>query len=93
MQSILLVFSRAVCHLSLDEIHIRNSTVVAYSCQPFPADLDVSGIENLRLQKENHLKNIEGMREAIKTLHRKQRQLEDEEASIHKQKVRSIYFH
>jgi hypothetical protein len=52
-----------------------------------PADLDVSDIEDLRLQKENHVTNIEGMREAIKMLHRKQRQLEDEEANIHKQKV------
>ena len=60
---------------------------MSYSCQPFPADLDVSGIEDLRLQKENHVTNIEGMHEAIKTLHRKQRQLEDEEANIHKQKV------
>jgi len=87
MQSVLLVSSRAVCHLNLDKIHIHNSPIVSYSCQPFPADLDVSGIEDLRLQKENHVTNIEGMREAIKTLHRKQRQLEDEEANIHKQKV------
>jgi structural maintenance of chromosomes protein 5 len=60
---------------------------MSYSCLPFPADLDVSGIEDLRLQKEDHVTNIEGMREAIKTLHRKQRQLEDEEANIHRQKV------
>ncbi|XP_066376413.1 structural maintenance of chromosomes protein 5-like isoform X2 [Miscanthus floridulus] len=56
----------------------------------FKSNLDVSGIEDLRLQKENHVTNIEGMHEAIKTLHRKQRQLEDEEANIHKQKEEII---
>ncbi|AQK66397.1 Structural maintenance of chromosomes protein 5 [Zea mays] len=56
----------------------------------FKSNLDVSGIEDLRLQKEDHVTNIEGMREAIKTLHRKQRQLEDEEANIHRQKEEII---
>jgi len=54
------------------------------------ADLDVSDIENLQLQKEQHKKNIEGMSEAITKFRKKQRQLEDEEANIHKQKVPSI---
>ena len=54
------------------------------------ADLDVSDIENLQLQKEQHEKNIEGMNEAITKFRKKQRQLEDEEANIHKQKVPSI---
>jgi len=56
----------------------------------FHADLDVSDIENLQLQKEQHKKNIEGMNEAITKFRKKQRQLEDEEANIHKQKVPSI---
>jgi len=56
----------------------------------FHADLDVSDIENLQLQKEQHEKNIEGMNEAITKFRKKQRQLEDEEANIHKQKVPSI---
>ena len=51
------------------------------------ADLDVSDIENLQLQKERHKKNIEGMNEAITKFRKKQRHLEDEEANILKQKV------
>ena len=51
------------------------------------ADLDVSDIENLQLQKERHKKNIEGMNEAITKFRKKQRHLEDGEANILKQKV------
>jgi len=51
------------------------------------ADLDVSDIENLQLQKEQHKKNIEGMNEVITKFRKKQRHLEDEEANILKQKV------
>ncbi|KAK8456053.1 hypothetical protein SEVIR_4G268800v4 [Setaria viridis] len=56
----------------------------------FKSNLDVSDIENLRLQKEKHEKDIEGMHEALKQLQRKQRQLEDEEANIHRQKEEII---
>jgi len=54
------------------------------------ADLDVSDIENLQLQKEQHKKNIEGMNEAITKFRKKQRHLEDEEANILKQKEEII---
>lgn len=67
--------------------HLHNLPVISYSCQPSHTDLDVSDIENLRLEIEKHKKNIEGMSEALKKLQRQQRQLEDEEANIHKQKV------
>jgi len=54
------------------------------------AGLDVSDIENLQLQKEQHKKNIEGMNEAITKFRKKQRHLEDEEANILKQKEEII---
>jgi hypothetical protein len=56
----------------------------------FKSNLDVSDIENLRLQKEKHERNIEGMLEVLKGVQRKQRQLEDNEANIHKQKEEII---
>lgn len=52
----------------------------------FMCDLDVGDIERLRSQKDEHMKHIEGMGESFKMLHKKQRQLEDEEAKIRKQK-------
>ncbi|CAN6215872.1 unnamed protein product [Urochloa humidicola] len=56
----------------------------------FTCNLDVSDIENLRLQKERHMENIESMNEALKSLKKQQRQLEDEEAKIRKQKEEII---
>ncbi|XP_062229619.1 structural maintenance of chromosomes protein 5 [Phragmites australis] len=52
----------------------------------FMCNLDVNDIERLRVQKENHMKGIEGIYEALKMLQKKQRQLEDEEADIRKRK-------
>nr|CAB3471225.1 unnamed protein product [Digitaria exilis] len=62
------------------------SVAAVYPSRLFKSNLDVSDIENLRLEIEKHRKNIEGMREALKKIQRQQRQLEDEEANIHKQK-------
>lgn len=61
------------------------------ACQLVHADLDVGDIERLRSQKDKHMKDIEGMGESLKTLHKKQRQLEDEEAKIRKQKVSYVF--
>ncbi|CAL5041228.1 unnamed protein product [Urochloa decumbens] len=56
----------------------------------FTSNLDVSDIEKLRLQKEKHMEDIESMTEALKGLKKQQRQLEDEEAKIRKQKEEII---
>ncbi|CAL5049785.1 unnamed protein product [Urochloa decumbens] len=56
----------------------------------FTSNLDVSDIEKLRLQKEKHREDIESMTEALKSLKKQQRQLEDEEAKIRKQKEEII---
>ncbi|TVU08593.1 hypothetical protein EJB05_42002, partial [Eragrostis curvula] len=54
-------------------------------------DLDVSGIESLRVQEGKHMENIKGMEEELKLLQRKRRQLEDEEANARKRKEEIIY--
>ncbi|CAN6206875.1 unnamed protein product [Urochloa humidicola] len=56
----------------------------------FTCNVDVSDIEKLRLQKEKHMEDIDSMTEALKSLTKQQRQLEDEEAKIRKQKEEII---
>ncbi|KAG2613804.1 hypothetical protein PVAP13_4KG395400 [Panicum virgatum] len=70
--------------------HVSAFVDIVYPSRLFVSNLDVSDIENLQLQKEQHEKNIEGMNEAITKFRKKQRQLEDEEANIHKQKEEII---
>ena len=85
------LFVSSMCYnLCLDNFFIYIIHLSFLILVSFHADLDVSDIENLQLQKEQHEKNIEGMNEAITKFRKKQRQLEDEEANIHKQKVPSI---
>ncbi|WVZ78858.1 hypothetical protein U9M48_026506 [Paspalum notatum var. saurae] len=66
--------------------HMSAFVDVVHPSRLFKSNLDVSDIEKLRLQKEKHEKNIEGMHESITKLQKKMRQLEDEEANIHRQK-------
>ncbi|KAG2608067.1 hypothetical protein PVAP13_4NG288300 [Panicum virgatum] len=70
--------------------HISGFVDTVHPSRLFVSNLDVSDIENLQLQKEQHKKNIEGMNEAITKFRKKQRQLEDEEANILKQKEEII---
>jgi len=70
--------------------HVSAFVDIVYPSRLFVSNLDVSDIENLQLQKEQHEKKIEGMNEAITKFRKKQRQLEDEEANIHKQKEEII---
>jgi hypothetical protein len=93
MQSSLHAFSHAVCitsHILICSLFLYNLATLSDSCQLAHADVDVSDIERLRAQKEKHMNNIQGMQEELKVIQRKLRQLEDEEARIHKQKVTSV---
>ena len=56
----------------------------------FLADVNVSDIEMLRSEKDEHTRNVEGMEEALKELQKDQRKLEDEEAEFRKKKVSNI---
>ncbi|TVU29709.1 hypothetical protein EJB05_21288, partial [Eragrostis curvula] len=67
-------------YIGTEETHRR-----AYDV-PKKLDVDISDIERLRAQIENHETSSQGMQEELKMLERKQRQLEDEEARIHKMK-------
>ena len=52
--------------------------------------MNVSDIEMLRSEKDEHTRNVEGMEEALKELQKEQRKLEDEEAEFRKKKVSNI---
>ncbi|KAK3131121.1 hypothetical protein QOZ80_6BG0502290 [Eleusine coracana subsp. coracana] len=70
--------------------HISASVEAVNPPRYFKFDLDVSGIESLRVQKEKHMVNIKGMEEKLTILQRNRRQLEDEEANMRKRKEEII---
>ncbi|PNT70610.1 hypothetical protein BRADI_2g14160v3 [Brachypodium distachyon] len=66
--------------------HLSGSVDPVYPSRLFMCHLDVSDIERLRSENDDHMKIVEGMEEDLKKLHKNQRELEDKEATIRKQK-------
>ncbi|KAL6873828.1 hypothetical protein ACP4OV_013910 [Aristida adscensionis] len=70
--------------------YVSANVDTVYPSRLFACSLDVSDIEKLRAQKEEHQKEIDDKVDKFKNLQKKQRQLEDEEANFHKQKEQII---
>ncbi|XP_044985561.1 structural maintenance of chromosomes protein 5 [Hordeum vulgare subsp. vulgare] len=66
--------------------HLSANVDSIYPSRLFMCDVNVSDIEMLRSEKDQHAKNVEGMEEALKELQKDQRKLEDEEAEFRKRK-------
>ncbi|KAF6998114.1 hypothetical protein CFC21_014267 [Triticum aestivum] len=66
--------------------HLSANVDSIYPSRLFMCDVNVSDIEMLRSEKDEHTRNVEGMEEALKELQKEQRKLEDEEAEFRKKK-------